>query len=47
VLELQDLVLDVISLRVFRKGREIHLSHTEYRLLELLVRNTGLENEKS
>lgn len=41
VLELQDLVLDVTSLRVFRKGREIHLSHTEYRLLELLVRNTG------
>jgi two-component system, OmpR family, copper resistance phosphate regulon response regulator CusR len=41
VLELEDLVLDVMSLRAFRKGREIHLSHTEYRLLELLVRNTG------
>jgi DNA-binding response OmpR family regulator len=41
VLELMDLVLDVTSFRVFRKGREIHLSHTEYRLLELLVRNTG------
>lgn len=41
VLELEDLVLDVTSLRAFRKGREIHLSHTEYRLLELLVRNTG------
>jgi DNA-binding response OmpR family regulator len=41
VLEIADLVLDVTSLRVFRKGREIHLSHTEYRLLELLVRNTG------
>jgi DNA-binding response OmpR family regulator len=41
VLELADLVLDVSSLRTFRKGREVHLSHTEYRLLELLVRNTG------
>ncbi len=41
VLEISDLVLDVTSFRAFRKGREIHLSHTEYRLLELLVRNTG------
>jgi DNA-binding response OmpR family regulator len=41
VLELADLVLDITSLRTFRKGREVHLSHTEYRLLELLVRNTG------
>jgi DNA-binding response OmpR family regulator len=41
VLEIADLVLDATSLRVFRNGREIHLSHTEYRLLELLVRNTG------
>lgn len=41
VLELADLVLDVSSLRVFRKGQEIHLSNTEYRLLELLVRNSG------
>jgi DNA-binding response OmpR family regulator len=41
VLELEDLVLDVVSLRAFRKGQEIHLSNTEYRLLELLVRNTG------
>lgn len=40
VLELADLVLDVASLRAFRKGHEIHLSHTEYRLLELLVRNS-------
>ena len=36
VLEMADLVLDVTSLRAFRKGQEIHLSHTEYRLLELL-----------
>jgi two-component system, OmpR family, copper resistance phosphate regulon response regulator CusR len=41
VLEVQDLVLDVTSLRTFRKGREIHLSHTEFRLLELLARNAG------
>jgi DNA-binding response OmpR family regulator len=41
VLEVQDLVLDVSSLRSFRKGREVHLSHTEFRLLELLARNAG------
>jgi DNA-binding response OmpR family regulator len=41
ILEVADLVLDVTSLRTFRKGREIHLSYTEYRLLELLVRNSG------
>lgn len=39
VLEVQDLVLDVSELRAFRKGHEIHLSQTEFRLLELLVRN--------
>jgi DNA-binding response OmpR family regulator len=41
VLEAADLVLDISSLRCFRKGREIHLSYTEFRLLELLVRNSG------
>src|SRR6516162_3994734 len=41
VLEIADLVLDVGSLRAFRKDREIRLSHTEYRLLELLMRNPG------
>lgn len=41
VLELADLILDVSSLRAFRKGQEIHLSYTEYRLLELLVRHSG------
>ena len=41
VLEVQDLVLDVSRLRTFRKGQEIHLSQTEFRLLELLVRNAG------
>ena len=41
VLEFEDLVLDVLALRTFRKGQEIHLSQTEFRLLELLVRNSG------
>lgn len=41
VLEVKDLELDLHSLRVFRGGQEIHLSYTEYRLLELLVRNSG------
>ena len=39
VLQVEDLVLDLISHRTFRKGQEIHLSLTEFRLLELLVRN--------
>jgi len=41
VLEVEDLVLDATSFRAYRKGREIHLSLTEFRLLELLVRNAG------
>ena len=41
VLEVQDLVLDVSTLRTFRKGKEIHLSQTEFRLLELLARHAG------
>ena len=41
VLEVQDLVLDVSTLRTFRKGKEMHLSQTEFRLLELLVRHAG------
>lgn len=41
VLEAGDLVLDATSFRAYRKGREIHLSLTEFRLLELLVRNAG------
>jgi len=41
VLEVEDLVLEVSTLRTFRKGREIHLSQTEFRLLELLVRHAG------
>jgi DNA-binding response OmpR family regulator len=41
VLEFEDLVLDVNSHRAFRGGQEIYLSVTEFRLLELLVRNPG------
>jgi len=41
VLELHDLILDVGTLRAFRAGREIFLSTTEFRLLELLVRHPG------
>jgi DNA-binding response OmpR family regulator len=41
VLEVGDLVVDVTSFRAFRKGRELHLSQTEFRLLELLARNHG------
>jgi two-component system, OmpR family, response regulator len=41
VLEVEDVVLDASSYRTFRNGREIHLSLTEFRLLELLVRNRG------
>jgi len=41
VLEVSDLVLDTTSYRAFRKGRELHLSQTEFRLLELLARNRG------
>jgi DNA-binding response OmpR family regulator len=41
VLEFEGLVLDVTSYRAFRGGQEIYLSLTEFRLLELLVRNPG------
>jgi DNA-binding response OmpR family regulator len=39
VLEFGDLLLETNTYRTFRKGREIRLSFTEFRLLELLVRN--------
>jgi DNA-binding response OmpR family regulator len=39
VIEVDDLVLDVPSYRAFRSGRELHLSQTEFRLLELLARH--------
>lgn len=41
VLEFEDVILDVHSFRAFRAGQEIYLSATEFRLLELLVRNPG------
>ena len=41
VLECGDLLLEVNSFRAFRGGMEIRLSFTEFRLLELLVRNQG------
>ena len=41
VLEVEDLVLDTSSFRTFRSGRELDLSLTEFRLLELLARNQG------
>lgn len=41
VLEFEDLVLDVNSYRTFQAGREVFLSLTEFRLLELMVRNPG------
>lgn len=41
VLEFAGLVLDLSTHRCFRAGIEIHLSLTEFRLLELLVRRSG------
>lgn len=41
VLEFGDLLLEIHAYRAFRRGAEIRLSFTEFRLLELLVRNQG------
>jgi DNA-binding response OmpR family regulator len=41
VLEVDDLVLDLTSRRSFRAGKEIYLSLTEFRLVEILARNGG------
>ena len=41
ILEAGDLILETNSYRTFRAGNEIRLSFTEFRLLELLVRNQG------
>ena len=41
VLEVGDLILETNTFRTFRAGKEIRLSFTEFRLLELLVRNRG------
>src|SRR5262249_46291696 len=40
-LTVSDLALDPVSHRVVRKNTEIPLTNTEYRLLELLMRNAG------
>jgi DNA-binding response OmpR family regulator len=40
-LQLADLLLDPATHRVFRAEREIHLTTTEFRLLEFLMRRTG------
>ncbi|HKS67110.1 MAG TPA: response regulator transcription factor [Candidatus Acidoferrales bacterium] len=40
-LETADLALDLSSHRVFRGRQEIHLTQTEYRLLEFLMRRSG------
>jgi DNA-binding response OmpR family regulator len=40
-LRISDLALDITQRRVFRGSREIHLTPTEFRLLEFLVRNQG------
>jgi two-component system response regulator MprA len=42
-----DLQIDISARRVFRAGREIELSKTEFDLLELLVRNSGVVLEHS
>ncbi len=41
LLKVADLVLDPARHRIYRGDREIHLSPTEYRLLEFLMRRAG------
>ncbi|MCE9620792.1 MAG: response regulator transcription factor [Actinomycetia bacterium] len=45
--QLGDLRLDPTARRVWRAGREVELSKTEFELLELLVRNQGIVLEHS
>ena len=40
-LQVADLILDPAKQQVFRKSQEIHLSPTEFRLLEFLMRRSG------
>jgi two-component system copper resistance phosphate regulon response regulator CusR len=40
-LRVSDLSIDMMQRRAFRGGREIHLTPTEFRLLEFLMRNQG------
>lgn len=39
--ETGDLVVDLAARRVARKGEDVHLTRTEYRLLALFVKNSG------
>jgi DNA-binding response OmpR family regulator len=41
LLRVADLTLNPAGRQVFRKGQEIHLTPTEFRLLELLMRHAG------
>ena len=41
VLEFRDLILETSTFRAYRSGRRLKLTLTEFRLLELLVRNQG------
>ena len=41
VVRVLDLTLDITQRRVFRREREIHLTPTEFRLLEFLARHEG------
>jgi DNA-binding response OmpR family regulator len=41
ILEYGDLLIETNTFRAFRAGREVNLSLTEFRLLELLLRNAG------
>ena len=47
ILELADLRIDCAGRRATRGDRELELSKTEFELLELLVRNTGIVLEHS
>jgi DNA-binding response OmpR family regulator len=40
-MQVADLLLDSSTHRVYRAGREIHLTGTEFRLLDFLMRRTG------
>ncbi len=40
-IKVKDLVLDAEEVRVTKKGEQINLTHTEFRILELLMRNRG------
>lgn len=41
VFEVEDLRVDLIRRQVFRRGEEVHLTPTEYKLLAVLIRQAG------